>query len=54
MPKAAKDSTVPAGCRQGGDGAETGATVRAQLKGEIIEVGILGGCWWRGCSCRGV
>lgn len=52
-PKAAEESTVPAGCSQGGDGIEAGATVRAQLKGEIIRVGILGGCWWRGCLWRG-
>lgn len=52
VPKAAKESTVPVGCRQGGDGAETGASVRAQLKGEIFRVGILGGCGWRGCLWR--
>lgn len=36
MPKAAKQSTVPVGCRLGGDGAETGATVKLLLKGEIV------------------
>lgn len=53
VPKAAKQSTVPVGRRLGGDGAESGATVNVQLRGETLRVGILRGVGAGGESAHG-
>lgn len=37
-PRAVKQSAVPQGRRQGGDGAETGATVKVKLRRKIFRV----------------
>lgn len=39
VPRAVKQSTLPRGRGQGGDGAETGDTVKVRLRRKIFRVG---------------
>lgn len=43
VPRAVKQSSLPQGCRQGGDGAEAGDTVKVRLRGKVFRVGFFWG-----------